>query len=396
VRVIDSQGAAGPTSTRAIRIDVTAPSAVTGLDSSTHPIATEWYANPYVAFSWNASTDATSGVAGYSYVMDQVATTVPDTTSETAATSTSFGGRTDGTWYFHIRAVDLAGNATAAISRTAKVDTTPPVTAQSGSDGAWHDQDVVVSFTPTDIASGVVGGLARTEWSTDAGETWTQSTWVVVPAPLGGGNDGIHEILYHSYDKLGNTESIKSCTVKIDTLWPVSTLGETPIWTNTELTVPLTAVDDGCGVASKQYRFDGGLWAKGSSVTIPAPSDHSFDGVHTIDYRSIDALFNTETPQTRTIGVDTEAPSTSNDYDGVPRQLVAVDLTAVDGVSGVVTTQYRIDGGVWRFGTSVVLRAKTIRHKLGCFSAGDHLIEYRSTDAAGNVEPIRSVIVTIG
>jgi hypothetical protein len=395
VRVIDSQGAGGATSMRTIRIDVTAPTAISGLGSSTHPIATDWYANPAPAFFWSASTDATSGLAGYSYAIDLVPAQVTDVLVETTELTTSFLGKTDGTWYFHIRAVDLAGNMTTTVHRMARIDTTAPVTAQSGSDGAWHDQDVTVTFTPTDVASGMVGGLAKTEWSTDAGATWTQGTSVVVPAPLGGGNDGSHDILYHSYDKLGNTESIKTCAVKIDTLAPVSTLGATPLWTNTELTVALTAIDAGCGVASKQYRFDEGLWTKGSSVTIRAPVDHSFDGTHTIEYRSIDALFNTETPQTRTVGVDTLAPVTTDNSDALTHRVFVLVFAPGDATSGVALTEYRIDGGAWQSGTSVTLRLP-IRHRLGGLSPGDHLIEYLSTDNAGNVETIKSCTVTIG
>jgi hypothetical protein len=37
-----------------------------------------------------------------------------------------------------------------------------------------------------------------------------------------------------------------------------------------------------------EYRVDGGAWTSGTSVTIPAPSDGTNDGVHTIDYYSVD------------------------------------------------------------------------------------------------------------
>lgn len=59
---------------------------------------------------WKA-TD-TTGIAGYSYVMDRQPSTVPDETSEGAAQSfrDSSPSLARGRWYFHVRAQDGAGN----------------------------------------------------------------------------------------------------------------------------------------------------------------------------------------------------------------------------------------------------------------------------------------------
>ena len=73
ITAVDNAGNAGTTSTYAVKIDTTAPSAISGLASSTHPSQTTWYSNNTPAFSWGTSTDAGSGVAGYSYVLDQSA-----------------------------------------------------------------------------------------------------------------------------------------------------------------------------------------------------------------------------------------------------------------------------------------------------------------------------------
>src|SRR5207253_8872519 len=52
--------------------------------------------------------------------------------------------------------------------------------------------------------------------------SYTQGTSVLIPAPSGGGNDGVHTIDYYSTDKAGNTEATKHATVRIDTVTPVS------------------------------------------------------------------------------------------------------------------------------------------------------------------------------
>ena len=70
-------------------------------------------------------------------------------------------------------------------------------------------------------------------------------------------------------------------------------------------------------------------------------------------------------------------------------------LVPSDDTSGMAGTKYRIDGGAWRSGASVTLRLP-IRHKRGGCSPGDHLVEYHSTDNAGNVEPVMGGWVTLG
>lgn len=116
IRARDGVGNWGATRHRTIRIDST-PSAAPTVTSSTHPNQSHWYTpsdgtnfnNP--TFSWTGLTDI-SGINGYSYVLDQNPTTVPDTTSEGTATSKSYtnvGGGGSGVFYFHIRARNGAG-----------------------------------------------------------------------------------------------------------------------------------------------------------------------------------------------------------------------------------------------------------------------------------------------
>jgi hypothetical protein len=96
------------TGRRAVKIDGTAPAAPS-VSSSTHPVATSDYPSNDPVLSWTVPSDL-SGIAGYSYVLDQATSTVPDTTSEGVTTSKAYQDRPDGTYYFHVRAVDVAGN----------------------------------------------------------------------------------------------------------------------------------------------------------------------------------------------------------------------------------------------------------------------------------------------
>lgn len=88
-------------------VDSTAPSPPS-IDSSSHSLS-NWNSDRTIDVSWSAADS--SGISGYSYQWSTSATTVPNTTSEGINTSTVSGNRsTSQSIYFHIRAVDGAGN----------------------------------------------------------------------------------------------------------------------------------------------------------------------------------------------------------------------------------------------------------------------------------------------
>lgn len=94
--------------------------------------------------------------------------------------------------------------------------------------------------------------------------------------------------------------------------------------------------------------------------------------------------------QSDAIGLDTTKPVTGNDADVAWHRSATVTLSPTDAGSGVVSTQYRVDGGAWQPGTSVDLAT----WKRGG-NSGEHTVEYQSTDLAGNVETVASCIVRL-
>ncbi len=145
-----------------------------------------------------------------------------------------------------------------------------------------------------------------------------------------------------------------------------------------------------------QQRVDGGAWSEDLDVTITT------DGDHLIDYR---ALWNgAEVPEVAgslPIRIDTVAPTTEAAvakpstllrlmqpaavFQALAPAEATVEFTATDATSGVASTQYSLDGGTtWLTGSSATLAG-----------AGDHLLQFRSTDVAGNVEQTRSATVTV-
>lgn len=104
----------------------TAPPGPPSVVCATHPIESVWYSNPDPLFHWTPPADP-SGIAGYSYLLDTAAETLPDTTVEGTDTTATYLSLQDGIWYFHCRAQDGAGNWGEASHYKIRIDTTPPV-----------------------------------------------------------------------------------------------------------------------------------------------------------------------------------------------------------------------------------------------------------------------------
>jgi hypothetical protein len=117
------------------------------------------------------------------------------------------------------RSSDAIGNTEPDQTATVKIESSVPVTTDDSDPGyVWFNHDVTVHFTATDADSGV----DYTEYSLD-GTTWVQATEVTILSDsLAHTTDGEHVILYRSADKLGHLESVKSCTVRIDTQGPAT------------------------------------------------------------------------------------------------------------------------------------------------------------------------------
>jgi photosystem II stability/assembly factor-like uncharacterized protein len=111
--------------------------------------------------------------------------------------------------------------------------------------------------------------------------------------------------------------------------WPDSTpptttiSGADDLWHNGDVSLTLTASDPGAHASDvdfTEYSLDDGTtWTKGTSVTVPAPADHSNDGAHIILYRSVDNAGNTEDTKSCTVKIDTTKPVISSAYVGFLR-----------------------------------------------------------------------------
>jgi hypothetical protein len=188
------------------------------------------------------------------------------------------------------------------------VDTVAPTTSVAGAAAGWHDSGVTLTFSALDNTGGT--GVACTQYKLGSGP-WTKATKLTIVAPASHADDGSHAILYRSADDAGNLEKAKSCTVRIDTTPPTTSVaGAGAGWHNKAVTLTFSAIDltGGSGVASTQYKLDTGPWTTATKLTILAPASHAGDGLHAVLYRSVDKAANVEATHSCSVRIDTRRP----------------------------------------------------------------------------------------
>jgi hypothetical protein len=159
VKARNGSGLWGETAHYRINVDALGPGAPV-VNSPTHPDQATWYNNNDPSFIWSASDD--SGIIGYSYVLDQNLGTVPDDASEGIGTSTNYTDVADGTWYFHVKAMNGSGLWGGTAHYRINIDVTGPNAPVVSSlthpgQGTWYsNNDPSFNWTASDI-SGISG-----------------------------------------------------------------------------------------------------------------------------------------------------------------------------------------------------------------------------------------------
>ncbi len=87
------------------------------------------------------------------------------------------------------------------------------------------------------------------------------------------------------------------------------------LWHNVAVTVNLDPYDGTSRINWTYWRVDGGAWQTGTEVIVPADDDHSDDGVHFVDFFSVDVLGNVEPAKNVSVRIDTICPSLDIRFD---------------------------------------------------------------------------------
>jgi hypothetical protein len=379
VRAVNSAGVGGPTTTRELRIDCTAP-------------ATSVSSSPALAAdgdgSWRQTgqtvsleaADASSGLAHTYYTLDGVQHLY------SGPFDVSGGGSHAITYW----STDVAGNVEAAHSGWVNIDgdapsssdASTPALALAGDDG-WRNSAQVVTLSAVDAGTSRPSGIAFVEYDLD------DAGYVPYTVPFIVGAQGSHTLSFRAVDRAGNVETAHDAFINLDLTAPAvssSADGDTT-WHNGDVDVTLTRDDNGgSGLAAVEYRVAGvPAWTAvtGAGFTVPAAGHN---GAVAYEYRAADRAGNV-TSGGCTVKFDTIAPETTDDYaGGAAWQTGAVhfSLSPDDAASGVDATTWAVDGGAPQTGTDVTVSGD-----------GEHTVSYYSTDNAGNAEDARSVSVRI-
>ena len=367
-----------------VRIDTKAP-------ATTDDAPAAW-SSTAVDVSLTASDQGGSGVASTAYAIDGGA----PASGIMARIEAPVDGSNDGSHQITYHSVDQVGNLEPDHLASVGIDTTAPVTIAQGVDDQWHASDVTVTFVASDPppaarAGQQTSGVARTVYSVDGGPPTVGSN-VTIQALASGANDGQHRIAYHSVDAAGNVEAQHVVYVRIDVVREVTVGDDAPAtWCRNDVSVDLLYHTSGTIDATMRYSVDSGPWTVGSTVVVPAPADHSNDGVHHIDYTATDDAGYSASGSCD-VGIDTTAPDVqASGSDALwHAHDVTVQLAATDGGSGVSSCQYSLDGGPWTGGSNITVPALA-DHSYD----GTHTIQYRAVDFAGNASTPSSCQVLI-
>ncbi|GAA2817617.1 hypothetical protein GCM10010441_47690 [Kitasatospora paracochleata] len=129
----------------------------------------------------------------------------------------------------------------------------------------WYTSSVKVALAATDEAGG--SGVARTEYRVDG------AAWKPYSAAVTVSGDGTHTVSYRSSDKAGNTETVRTATVRIDGTAPTVLVGGVSdggtYGDSTALPVSVTASDAGSGTSSVTATLDGRAYALPGTPLTP-------------------------------------------------------------------------------------------------------------------------------
>ena len=326
-------------------------------------------------------------------------TTVGTDTTSPYAYSYDTHSVADGHYDFRTVAYDVAGNVRNATSVDNRlIDNTAPV-AQIVDPGANLHATVNLTTNPagtSDPGGANASGIVTTtfEISGDGGSTWApvSASWNTT-----GVADGVYDVRVTVRDAAANDSSPSVVTGRrVDNTKPVTVANGVPAgFSATDVTVTLSPSDAGSGVSDTLYQVDGGATQHGVSVLIPAPSNGSNDGSHTITFQSVDAAGNVEVQNSVTVRIDATPPAcptcSASDYVSGTVSLTATPSDSGAGIASV-DFQYSANGtsGWTTIGTDNTGTAGVYSTSWNTTTPGDGAWHLRAqiTDSATNVSLI--------
>ena len=379
-RSVDLAGNYSDIGSSSIWLDTDAPSAPAVSTTTTYTEGTWTTTSLTLEAAGSLDNMTPAGNLVYEYSLDGV----------TFSAGKSVTISNDGTYTVYFRVTDEAGLSCSVVSRTVKIDGTAPTlpiyaaTENGGNyaSGVWATSPVTFTLSGSVDMDSTVAGY---QYRINGGEWQSGDTAVL-------SNPGKSVIEYYSFDVAGNSSTTGTSDIWIDMQAPTAPqVGFSPdytegAWSALPITVSASGSTDDLTSSDRlkyMYSLDGAPYEAGSVVPVDT------NGSHTISFKVVDDAGLESLVVTRTVNVDTTAPSQpvyaavagSSAYTAATwaREAVTFTLSGAtdEGGSQVAGYEYRIDGGAWQSGNTAVLSV-----------TGKYSIEYRSVDAAGNYSAV--------
>lgn len=308
-KATDAAGNVTTTSTT-IFLDTSAPSNVTG--------TTAVVSGNAIKLTWNASTDAGSGVDYYNIYRSTSSGFIPSSSNRIASTvNTEFldSSVASGTFYYKVQAVDKAGNeGSTGVEASISIDFVAPQAALIViNGGAQYTNSPTVTLT---LAARDNNGIKNC-WASNDLTTWTSvGTGSTASWTLDSSSDGTKIVYYKCTDYSDNNSNIVSDTIILDRTPPSPPVAVSPtsaITTGSTVTWDWNASTDATsGVA--YYRamlYKNGVLVKDENVTNTYLTlSNLSEGTYTLYVTAVDNADNNSTVlQFATVTVDTTKPS---------------------------------------------------------------------------------------
>ena len=297
------------------------------------------------------------------------------------ASAKAYTGLAEGEHTFRVRAVDQAGNPDPdPAERSWTVDTTAPdATLDGAPSGARAGDDETVTFSSPDAT-------ARFECALD-GEAFDTC---FSPHELTGLSDGPHELQVRAVYAAGNASAVQTASWSSDATAPDTTItdGPTGARPSADARFEFTADEAGTTFAC---RLDGGGW---ETCTSPHDLTGLADGQHTLAVRATDTVGNVEhAPATRTWKVDTATPAVQVDKRPAARSNDESPLIEFSSSEADAGFECRLT--VHDAAPPDGFTACDSPYEPTLTAQGEHELEVRAVDAAGNASTAATVTWTL-
>ena len=406
-RAIDNVGNTEAEHTLEVRSDATPPVSAWRVSSGENvELAGKFYLNALGKLALDSAdpviADVASGVEGIYYGVD----------TDPAGRYTGPFGFSEGIRTVKFNAKDNVGNPEVIRAAVIYVDGTKPASGLSVSGGQYNGDkqyigpraDVIITAADPAVNS-VASGVRETKYSVDGG---VFDNYSVFRLPV----EGKRVVAFYSADQVANIEAVKASELWVDATVPLTALSISGvrydagglIYITKDSGIVLTAVDPvssetASGVLITKYRVDGGDWqAYQESFAI------ADEGLHTVEYYSLDRVQNAEQLKTAGIAVDNTPPvatltlgepkfeafGLSVITPDTPITLIAGDPVVKEAASGLKSIYYEIipaGGG----------RPATSHNYLEPFKLpqGTYNIRYWSADNVNNTEPYKELRLAV-